>query len=90
MRLNPRWSLSMLRAENLLHLSIMPTSETTIENLERIARLMNLDKTDVGLYEKLGVLVRVNSKEYRIRKDQQIMILAEIEHDGEPFAYFMT
>jgi hypothetical protein len=68
----------------------MTTSATTIENLQRIAREMNLEKSDVALYEKLGVLVRVNSKEYRIRKQQQIMILGEIEYDGEPFAYFMT
>jgi hypothetical protein len=68
----------------------MPTSETTIENLQRVARLMNTEKIDISPYENLGVLVRVNSREYSYRKEQQVIILGEIEYDGEQFAYFMT
>jgi len=65
-------------------------TETTSEKLQNLARSMNSEKVDVTPYENLGVLVRVKSKEYRIRTDQQVMILAQIECDDEQFAYFMT
>ena len=68
----------------------MPDTQTTTEKLQRIARSMNSEKCDITPYENLGVLVRINSKEYRMRSEQQVMVLAEIECDGEQFAYFMT
>jgi hypothetical protein len=68
----------------------MPASDTTTENLQRIANLMNKEKIDISPYENLGMLVRKNSKEYRRRKEQQFIVLGEIEYAGEQFAYFMT
>lgn len=68
----------------------MPRLETTIENLQRVARLMNVEKIDASPYKNLGILVRVNSREYFYREEQQVIILGEIEYDGETFAYFMA
>lgn len=68
----------------------MPAPDTTTENLQRIANLMNKEKIDISPYENLGMLVRKNSREYRRRKEQQVIILGEIEYAGEQFAYFMT
>tara|TARA_B110000881_G_C18172494_1_gene316097 strand:+ start:301 stop:570 length:270 start_codon:yes stop_codon:yes gene_type:complete len=69
---------------------IMPSKETTTEKLQSIAHIMNSEKSDATPYKNLGFLVRVNSKEYRIRKKQCVIVLAEIEYNGEHFAYFMT
>jgi hypothetical protein len=66
----------------------MSLTETTSQELQKLAKEMLSTEQDVSTYGKFGVLVKANTSEFERRKE--VVVFGEVEVDRIKFIYFAS